>query len=78
MSLKQMKASLLLIISLLLTACATTSPEKDAVIALVSKDPDALYNLDEQFKSDKEVVLAAIKKDPHSLVYASDTLKRNK
>lgn len=78
MSLKQMKASCLLIISLLLTACATTSPEKVAAIALVSKNPSALYDLDEKFKSDKEVVLAAVKKDPHSLVYASDSMKRNK
>ena len=78
MSLKQMKTSCLLIMSLLLTACATTSPEKNAAIALVSKDPYALYNLDEQFKSDKDVVLAAIRKDPRSLVYASDSLKRNK
>lgn len=75
---KQMKASCLLIISLLLTACATTSPEKTAAIALVGKDPYALYDLDEKFKSDKDVVLAAIRKDPHSLVYASDSLKRNK
>ena len=78
MSLKQMKASCLLIISLLLTACATTSPEKAAATALVSKDPSELYNLDEKFKSDKEVVLAAVNKDPHSLVYASDSMKRNK
>lgn len=78
MPLKQMKASCLLIISLLLTACATTSPEKNAAIALVSKDPYALYGLDEKFKSDKDVVLAAIRKDPDSLVYASDSMKRNK
>jgi hypothetical protein len=78
MSLKQMKASCLLIISLLLTACATTSPEKAAAIALVSKNPYALYDLDEKFKSDKDVVLAAVKKDPRSMIYASDSLKRNK
>ena len=49
----------MLIMSLLLTACATTSPEKAAAI---KKDPHNLMYASDSLKRDKQVVLAAVSK----------------
>ena len=52
--------------------------EKEAVLAAVAKDGEALRFADKSMKKDKEVVLAAVAENGHALRYADESLKKDK